>query len=184
MDQNILIGAGIAIISTSLGTILSYFLKTLEIDRKRKWELEDQINEKKQKLLLERINQIESLVFEVFNCANKTLEQIVEMSLSTQKIRILTAILSNLRIKIKSLSLISDVLEDDLLSTNISDFAEVVDSLIQLLKKIPIEGGEIVISPDDFTNGLFNSLDSLDKPSQRVLGSLERLRIEVMNSQI
>jgi hypothetical protein len=63
---NILIGGGIAIISSSLATIISHLLQSRELDKRREQDLAEKLSEKKQKTKIDRIEQTESLVLEIY----------------------------------------------------------------------------------------------------------------------
>lgn len=104
MDQNLVIGAGIAIISSSIGAALTYYFQTLDANKKRRWELDDKVTEKTQKSLLDRINLIESLILDIYNCANKTIDQVGQFAGELNKLVEVNAVLTNLMIKQKTIN--------------------------------------------------------------------------------
>ena len=62
MELNTIIGAGIAIISSSVTALLAFIVNTIEAKRKRKWELEDEKRNNTKEIYLQRLNQLEVLI--------------------------------------------------------------------------------------------------------------------------
>lgn len=117
MDQNLLTllsGGGIAIISS----FLTFLFQSRESNKKRKWELEDKESDKRLKIKLDRIDQIEKLEAENFFNAKEILSELTHYNnleiFDAQRLNYSIASTQN---KLQYLSAMARVLSDDTLDT-------------------------------------------------------------------
>ncbi len=65
MDRNLVIGATISIVSSTVGALIAYLFNNLNMNKKRKWEMEDKKRDIRKEILLSRLEQFEKLVIDL-----------------------------------------------------------------------------------------------------------------------
>lgn len=131
MDLNTILGAAIAIIAS----ILAYFFQSIESNKKHKWELEEKKKEREERVILNRIDQIEILVTEFFTFGSLPigqLEQILQGEWES------TGLIKGIDPLIKKYSLfaIPKILEDIELQIQVDNLEELAGEMLNLIGEV------------------------------------------------
>jgi hypothetical protein len=178
---NLIIGGGIAIISSSLASILTNMFQSQDSAKKRKWELADKLTDKKFKMQMDRIDQTETLVIEIYNNAIQSSGQVEHLFKDQYNFNDLNNFIFPVTTKNQYLLAMCEMLNDDELNTLINTFTKSIfifyDSIRTISENIKCDPTNAEI-PVKFSKNLVG----LIVPYREVIKRLGKLRIKVTST--
>jgi hypothetical protein len=173
---NSIVVGSIAILSALTTTVLTNFYQSRDSNKKRKWELEDKDRENKQNITLNRINQIESLVFEAIDNAydmSKLREIFKEGDYSESREMVILVSLFKGSAKLKGLG---RILEDEILDKHLEELISGVGKFLVLYLNTP----KSELFGVDFSIKLGLILNEINDPFDKIIKRLDYIKLKVM----
>jgi len=175
MDTNTIIGAAIAIISSSITAGLSFLFRCLESDKKRKWEIEDRNKENEQKVTIKRIDQVESLVTEYYNLGGTIVRNLDGIYEGNWDYKTLIKEVDPL-IKKFHLTQMPKVLGDSKLQTHVDKLHKLSEKIVDLVSIISVNSKDKKLDRREVGEEILKVLNELEEPYSNAIRRLDTLR--------
>ncbi len=177
---NIILGASIALIATTLTTLITYIFQTISEQRKRKWQLDDLFREERKNILLKRFDQTEFYITECMKWGAHILvsmDQVFDMKDFKDYMSAVEPLL-----EISHLMACSSVFDDIELAKGLVEFDDNIGKIMDLFSNL-------VVAPDTETRNKCNSeitdtLSVLKKSYVKVFGRLDQVKLNYLSGSV